>query len=74
MSADDSSPVKMPKKTDLATGRVVDQLKGARQARLEDEVRELRAKCDKLEQDYKAMKKKYPLCPFLFAARRTVIR
>ena len=59
MSAEDGSPVKMPKKTELATGRVMDQLKGARHARLEDEVRELRAKCDKLEQDYKAMKKKY---------------
>eukprot|EP01044_Picomonas_judraskeda_P018712 COSAG03_NODE_3779_length_1832_cov_1.622620_2_plen_193_part_00 len=59
MSAEDGSPVKMPKKTELATGRVMDQLKGARHARLEDEVRELRAKCGKLEQDYKAMKKKY---------------
>eukprot|EP01043_Picozoa_sp_COSAG02_P037232 COSAG02_NODE_2779_length_8046_cov_3.495533_8_plen_243_part_00 len=58
-SGGDGSPVKMPNKTKLATGKVVDQLKGARQTRLEEEVRELRAKCEKLEQDYKAMKKKY---------------
>lgn len=56
---DETSPVKMPSKTKLATGQVMSQLKGARQARLEEEVRELRAKCEKLEQDYKAMKKKY---------------
>ena len=56
---EDGSPVKMPNKTKLATGQVVSQLKGARQARLEDEVRELRAKCEKLEKDYKDMKKKY---------------
>ena len=84
MSAEDGSPVKMPKKTELATGRVMDQLKGARHARLEDEVRELRAKCGKLEQDYKAMKKKYVcvcVCgcgpknsPFLLATPRTATR
>ena len=77
MSAEDGSPVKMPKKTELATGRVMDQLKGARHARLEDEVRELRAKCGKLEQDYKAMKKKYVcvcvcVCVCVAAAQRTV--
>ena len=34
-----SSKVKMPSKTRLATGKVVDQLKGARQERLLSETR-----------------------------------
>ena len=54
-----SSKVKMPSKTRLATGKVVESLKGARQERLQEEVRELRAKCEKLEKDYKDIKKKY---------------
>jgi hypothetical protein len=84
---DDPSPVKMPSKMKLASGQAVTQLKGARQARLEDENRELRQKVraaaaaicsrlamswpslcwppcglsqvEKLEKDYKDIKKKY---------------